>query len=362
MNYLIESLDTLFFRDGRPFNQGEGGNIEANSSFPPLPQTMVGALKAALAYSQGWQGGRTRFSDALDVALNHIDLRFFGPYVVFNNEVLFPAPASLLLERDEQRRDLRLVRLAPTHTVNTDLGQLRLASPTQAKQHEFNTYLELEGYWLSQAGMEVFLRGETPTLETLEHSKNLWSDENRIGIQRTNRITLDGALYQVRHTRPVEGLGLLVGIEGLKEAWSPRAFSHVGGESRLASFTANALNAKPRAPSLHSHNDTVFYTVTLATPLPMQDLVWKQCGGALHPKLPGVVVGACVGKAIWSGGWDSQRNQALELQPTLPAGSAWFIKAPVDAQTQILEQHFQCLGDMAHLGYGQVLIGTWEES
>ncbi len=45
---IFEPLDTLFFRDGRPFNQGEGnGGVE--SLFPPSPTTLVGAARVALA-------------------------------------------------------------------------------------------------------------------------------------------------------------------------------------------------------------------------------------------------------------------------------------------------------------------------
>jgi CRISPR-associated protein Cmr3 len=41
----IHALDTLFFRDGKPFERGE--ESVANGSFPPLPSVIYGALRTA---------------------------------------------------------------------------------------------------------------------------------------------------------------------------------------------------------------------------------------------------------------------------------------------------------------------------
>ena len=49
----LEALDTLFFRDGRSFEAGVQG---VASHFPPYPRTTAGALRAALARSNGWDG------------------------------------------------------------------------------------------------------------------------------------------------------------------------------------------------------------------------------------------------------------------------------------------------------------------
>jgi CRISPR/Cas system CMR-associated protein Cmr3 (group 5 of RAMP superfamily) len=48
MGYAIVArpIDTLFFRDGAPFNAGETGFIK--SIFPPTPQTGYGFSRAAL--------------------------------------------------------------------------------------------------------------------------------------------------------------------------------------------------------------------------------------------------------------------------------------------------------------------------
>ena len=47
--FVLAPTDTLFFRDGRPYNQDDDGLAHARSLFPPHPSTLTGALRAALA-------------------------------------------------------------------------------------------------------------------------------------------------------------------------------------------------------------------------------------------------------------------------------------------------------------------------
>jgi CRISPR/Cas system CMR-associated protein Cmr3 (group 5 of RAMP superfamily) len=51
--FQLSAIDTLMFRDGRPFNQGDTGASEAVSIFPPLPPTIIGAIRAALWKHKG---------------------------------------------------------------------------------------------------------------------------------------------------------------------------------------------------------------------------------------------------------------------------------------------------------------------
>ena len=99
--FSIDPVDTLFFRSGRPFNQDDPGEARADSIFPPYPQTLVGALRAALARGQGWvagpwdQGLKEVLGDGEDLG----ELRFHGPYLFRDGERLFPVPAFLFGRR-----------------------------------------------------------------------------------------------------------------------------------------------------------------------------------------------------------------------------------------------------------------------
>ena len=58
--YKLTPVGSWFFRDGRPYNQGESTLADIKSLFPPFAVTAVGAIRASfardLARDQGWNG------------------------------------------------------------------------------------------------------------------------------------------------------------------------------------------------------------------------------------------------------------------------------------------------------------------
>ena len=58
--FLLRPLDSLFFRDGRPFNQDDEGMAVVRSAFPPFPGVLTGAFRAAVARAGGWREGAER--------------------------------------------------------------------------------------------------------------------------------------------------------------------------------------------------------------------------------------------------------------------------------------------------------------
>ena len=83
---VLHPLDTFFFRDGRPYNQDDPGQVEAASLFPPYPPTVVGAVRAAAARAMGWPGSAwdtAALGDGVDWQAGDEPLgplRFSGPY------------------------------------------------------------------------------------------------------------------------------------------------------------------------------------------------------------------------------------------------------------------------------------------
>ena len=98
----FDPLDSLFFRDGRPYTKDESEQVGVASQFPPTPATLVGAVRAAAARGRGWDG-HGAWSDDIKKVLGDGEslgpLRFRGPVLIRGGDVLFPAPANLM--RDE---------------------------------------------------------------------------------------------------------------------------------------------------------------------------------------------------------------------------------------------------------------------
>ena len=84
--FAIFPNDTLFFRDGTPFNQDDAGLAEARSVFPPYPPVVAGALRAGMARTLGWPGwgnwqGNSSIVGRLGSGQNMCCLQFNGPFL-----------------------------------------------------------------------------------------------------------------------------------------------------------------------------------------------------------------------------------------------------------------------------------------
>ena len=149
-------VDTWFFRDSTPFTADSAPQDNVGSLFPPHPPTVAGALRGALALGRGWNG-RGCWPEGLNTVLGDGPedfgaLSMEGPFLLRENEPLFPAPRHLLgsVERD---RWIPRVLLRPGACVTCDLGnavRLPEAGSTTAKIEECKTG---DGWWLTLAGI-----------------------------------------------------------------------------------------------------------------------------------------------------------------------------------------------------------------
>ncbi len=359
--YQFIPLDTLFFRDGRPFNMGETGQMEVEGVFPPSPTTVAGALRAALARANGWDGQngwpeniKAQLGDGHDLK----DLRFSGPHLLRNSEPLFPAPLLLLGKQPKEKGECwkDFLRLAPGEdALQTDMDSVQLPKPNGAT----DGHKVLEGCWLTLHGMKAVLDGSTPLPEHVYAASDLWQAEPRVGIRRdaASRTTKEDALYNIQHVRLRESVSLAMSVEGTD--WQPQSLAPLGGESRMVWLEPSEAIALPSPPVLPDEG-VIRYTVTLLTPARFKEDGWKKPGGKFGT-LPGKVVSACVGKPVMIGGWDSRTREPLPLKPHLPAGSTWFLEAPASEKQHILNLHGEHIGKKTAWGYGQILIGIWRE-
>lgn len=361
--FLLQPSDTLFLRDGRPFNQGEGAAGAASSVFPPHPPTVVGALRAAFAGALGWRGGAwpqhviERLGDGDDLG----PLRFHGPYLTRSDangapRLLLPAPRHVVRDAASAREEL--VRLLPSRdSVDTDAGPMRLPVPERAARRVST----IERGYVDAAQYADLLAGELAAVEIID-AHEVWRAEPRTGIVRDpdRHATGENALYNASHVRLLERVGLAIGVSGASDDLDlPAGFLALGGESRMVWVeSAPALPSVPRMPELEATSERVRYTVTLLTPGRFCGDGWRRTGGTLPP-LPGHVVSACVGRPTRIGGWDGVRRRPRPIRDFLPAGSTFFMETDPREREALRALHGSNIGLDTPWGYGQVLIGAW---
>jgi CRISPR-associated protein Cmr3 len=385
--FLIRPLDSLFFRDGRPFNQEDEGMADARSVFPPFPQVLTGAFRAAAARGQGWDetrdkswkgvAAKDRETDIADVLGDGLalpdDLRFGPPVVVREADTgwerLYPVPLHLAgKRRGEKRFHWSFIAPDPKRRLICDLSENAVALPSLSGEIEGAEPLGRK-WWLTPAGLQRALAGEFPTEENLVEAEEVLANEYRIGLQRDSatRTAVSGALYAASHVRVVDGvqhkgakaprvaLGLMV--RGLDPAWCPTGLHPVGGFQRLAAFDAcdDWQCAVSHGP-LKGGDGKYRYVVVLTSPtkLVASDIGWRTRDGRLgsHER----IVAACIERPLMIGGWDGIGSGPRPLEPCLPPGSVFFIEA--DSAPAVPPEP---IGRCTKHGFGECVIGRWPQ-
>jgi len=384
VQWKFKALDTYFFREAAPFHAGEGGQGGQSSVFPPLMSTLQGAIRYQLALSRGWRPGTDRLPIELGDSDSLGDLKLSGPYLYYDNKMLLPAPLFLLRLHDEAEKTTVYHRLLPGAPVSCDLGRVRLpVMPEGARGSK-----PMDKYWLSAAVMENVLADGTPEdndytamidqltdgipVNGVMNSDQLWRKEAKIGIEREakSRTAKDKNLYAIDMIRTKKQVSVVVGVEGVPIEWNLAVkqkirMVNLGGEGKLAALRILEEPIKlPDMPELKVVNDKIPFTVTLITPgyFGNQEQT-KNAIKDLKPWIKYPCITACVGKVRQIGGWDLSINRPRPLRSYIPAGSTWFFEADASAAKKIGELHGQYIGEKSSnaYGYGQILIGRWEE-
>ena len=371
----LHPVDTWFFRDGTPFTADSAPQENVDSLFPPHPPTVVGALRAALAYANGWNGAvpwspsiREVLGDGPDLGV----LRFCGPFVLRDEQPLFPAPRHVLGTKNGREGWVPAGFLRPGPPVTCDLGNDVRLPEAAAAQQDSGRLDAGTGQWLTQDGMNAVLLGGCPSTSEVVSSKCLWKAEPRIGLARDSgaRTALEGMLYSTRHVRPRRGVSLGMRIAGLPADWKPPfdQLSPFGGEGRLAECREWKADIELHArPDWHALLDRIVDAreVVLVALSPL-DIDGELRPGKVFDELGGArVVSACLDRPQRIGGWDSRVRRPLPLRSVLPPGSALFCELPdperfADAVTA--DDGLARIGSRREWGFGLVALGTWPDS
>ena len=364
---MLRPVDTWFFRDATPFTAGSAPQEGVASIFPPHPRTVAGALRAAIARCNGWDG-RGRWPDELNEVLGNGPgdlgrLNVSGPLLLRDGRPLFRCPRNVLGASDDRGRWSPGALLRPGPAVQCDLGDdVRL--PQVAEGWDRETKLKAkDDAWITAAGMRKVLSGLVPNADDIVSATSLWAIEERIGLQRDNRTraAAEGMLYSTRHVRPRGDIALGVQVAGVPADWRfPRGLLPLGGESRLAECTAwdGSLDVPAAVHGIQARNR---FSVVAVTPLDLEPEVIR---GSRPLKDLGEarVVSACLRRPLRIGGWDSLERRPLALRSVLAPGSVLFCETPRPLGLAAFARDgrdFVSVGSHQPWGFGRVALGRW---
>jgi len=383
MRLFLEPMEPLLFRrTGRSFDAGESGF--ADTFFPPTPETLQGAIRAAIATH--WDRTKTLAEVFQQVELVRLigDRSSYGRFLItglalgrLSNdgtiERLFPTPAHLLTGKGQDNQQ-QLIRLQPDPArakgVFTDLPSgMQLLYPDRKVQSK----LEPLGGWLTERGLIKALRTkEELTKEERVSNHKIFEYESRLGIGMNNqtKTTREGLLYQVRMVRMKPGYGFVIDIRvgqsskvGTTTAYTElledddqtqkllrlpdQGWITLGGERRAARFeVSTAPGLSEQGPIEQAPKGNLMY---LATPAALTG-GW-QPGQWTTPAQP---VAAAINRYQLIGGWSLRPGDSggenKSIRRCVPAGSVYFFDTSVTVTQPMTEYGWQ-------IGYGIAYAG-----
>lgn len=385
--WLIEPLDPLIARDGRPAAVGQFHTV----SFP-YPSMIAGAVRTRM----GSPGGAFSIpGDALQELREKVHVR--GPLLAELDpeggvhQWLAPAPRDAVILSVEDRPALkRLIPrpLAPGEAMdslpekgliplgfegNESYGKPPAGVPAFWAWSELETWLERPR---DRPGVDLPSLGiDRLPVETRSH----------LAIQPGERVGLDGMLFQTAGLRflqegasRLEPRRLALSLETEKanvagrDLVLERQIAPLGGERRLARWSP-ASKEWPSMPE--SIQKEIVATrrarLLLLTPALFESGTLPAWSGAAWPlggAVTATVLAAAVPRHEVVSGWDLATGRAKKTRRLAPAGSVYFVElqgSETDLQDWCENTWLACLSDGEQDrrdGFGLAVLGTWEET
>lgn len=360
----IHALDTLFFRDGKPFERGE--ESVANGSFPPLPSVIYGALRTAFL-GESFEKQDFAFDNFVTESAM-LEIKQF--FLKINQELFVPVPLDLIgYEKDEDgdrktKADL-IVQLIPKPAASSSLSAFVLKTSKTIKAKE------LSGKFLLKfPSLKSYLEGTntsfTPTALNLTF-------EPKLGIGRNNfsRTTEDGLLYRVNMQRLESKLdfqkktlhntfSLVVGFDKI-ELINKKGFFKLGGEGKVINYESYSKENDIPCITLKENR----FKIYLATPAifnngSVPDFIQKGFFEKGETKINVRLLTSAIGKPIMVGGFDMDKRMPKAMYKAVPAGSVYYLETDSTENANLLAQflHQTSISEIRkNEGFGICYIG-----
>ncbi len=337
----FDALDTLFFRDGKPFSLGE--ETWADGIFPPPLSVVYGALRTALlsAHISGLMHANGENDLTSRLKIDFSAYHGSGGYY-------YPCPLDIVQKKkvkDRKKAEYLMLELVEKTTDHfSSLDFISLSSMLQSQEQVEDVSGLIDEISLN----EYLLKSSVPGILLDEHK--YLKDEPKVGIGRNDRTRTsdEGMLYRVGMKRMLQ-IRLAVGYAGIDISGN---LMRLGGEGKSVSVSVLEQEPCVRKPDNRSAK---FFKLYLATPA-----IFKEGWRPSPEKIPGELIAAVVGRPLSIGGFDmkpknGKRPCPKPMRRAVPAGSVYYYRG---SMRDVVEMHATSISDYgSEQGYGIVYIG-----
>ncbi len=339
MHLRIKAVDTLFFRDGRPFTAGE--ESWAETIFPPFPTVLYGALRSAY-FAENPQELKLLCAGEKDPTASLV-ISGFNLLIETFRYYSLPKDCLALKEQGEDSKEAKVLRLQKVdkEVYSNYPFEYCLVGGEGSK--------EIEDGYVSKDELAEYLNGSSTIF--YEQLQRFICREPKIGIMRS-RLTgaaKEEMLYQVEMLRTattrtpqkinvgMEEVNVDLEVEFSGFNLAKNGIMRFGGEGKAAAYQAsNQQDAIPLPDGLDS--DSLFKLV-LTTPAIFEgknnrgELENRWYPGWLNENFCGTIPGtplkvkliaAAIGRPLVRGGFDLKNKKPKPAYRVIPEGSVFY--------------------------------------
>ena len=349
----IEPLDTLFFRDGKPFSMGD--DSWADGVFPPAPSVIYGAIRS-------WLLANVDTINVDNIINETSDLEILDFYFLINGETVLSLPYDYgtKKEKDDQIRYDELkdkkINVERFSTIKNRYTTSINNSTLFYNQKDYILEFPINNF-ISVNNLISYLKNEIDIKKIKIH--NLKNEiEAKIGIKRTNETLSaeDGNLYRVGLNR-LENLKFILRIKSKHLSKQHHKFLKLGGEGKIV-FIDEFLEAKKGAKQLRIKTElkTKELLVYIATPA-----IFNNGTPDINKylKTTATLVASVVGKTVNIGGFDMKEKRPKNMYKAVPAGSIYLYKLEEEIEIDKF-QGDKISDELNEQGFGIAYFGTYK--
>jgi CRISPR-associated protein Cmr3 len=313
----IKALDTLFFRDGKPFDMGDDNWAEG--MFPPSPGVIYGALRTA------WFAENPDKIHLLNTENDPTkELKITEVYLKKGNNLYLSIPHDLVCKKDAEDRLFRLNLIdskSASHNYNLPYipffkGHAESAGSAFLSLSDFDSYYSTE---FDESGLSFC---KTESFFTKEPKIG-------VGIDNNTRASDEGKLFRLGMFRLKPDVSLLIEYN---LDFMPKTL-RLGADNKIVNIEKSSYKRFVEPNETKSK----YAKIILKTPA-ISNENWLEF---VKTKMPYCkIIAAFIGKAINIGGWDIQNKQPKPLYKAIPQGSVVYIECNREYTTKTLTKTF----------------------
>ncbi len=349
----IDPLDTLFFRDGKPFNMGD--ETWAYTGFPPYPSVIYGALRSAYFSNHIDELGKAKEADDPTKAL-----KIRGIYFLAGQEIYLHLPADCVKEKDNIGNLTQVAVLLMTKNKNTNnsLTDCILSYKNDIKVENVSNGLVRKSMfkkYLIQNAIEKFYIKKISDYVLPEPKIG-------IGIDKKTGTSEEGKLYRADMRRlsneENDKVSIIVDFEGLN--LPEEGLMKLGGEGKAASYkkyNEEVLIDFPVAVGtmfkLYLSTPAIFEKGWIPEWIDEDTLIGN------YKEIEAKLLTTAIGKPIHIGGFDMKNRKPKPMYKAVPAGSVYYFGLQKGTMEDVKKAFYQtAISDIyPEQGFGITYVG-----